>query len=187
MAKEKIEEVVTNSEAPDDVAYILEFPNAPHTNGLNRLVNWVGGCGVLDRRAVADTRPDLVDARTFKMKAGYDVLGSTAAYWAERGCNVKKTTAAKADAYREKLDEKRRAMLAGPPAETVVEADGGDEELVKVNALAKEVGLMNKEAVEMLREAGIDFKNASSNVPAEAARAALTRTADAGGAAPHEQ
>ena len=164
---------VGNSAAADDIAYLLEIPHAPDTNGLIRLVNWCKGRGVLDRRAVADIMPDQLNAQTFEDKPGVDVdvlMGEVAGWWERRGATVTKTTAAKAQIVRDELEQIR--VAPAPVADEKVPAPDEDEK-IKVSALAKETAMTSKEIIELLAEAGIEAKAAGSKVAAASARMAI--------------
>jgi hypothetical protein len=150
-----------NSPDPKDDAYILEFPGAPHTNGRNRYVNWVHGCGVLDRRAIAEVRPDLVDGETLELLADYDVLAEAARYWGDRGAEVQKVTAAKALKYRQRIEQDPESF------------DPSTAETISVGDLMALGDFNFKVAQTLLAEKGISVKKKKDEVPAADGRAAL--------------
>ena len=96
-------------------AYLVRFPDAPGLNGYQRMINFVGGEGVLDRQAVAEARRDLVDPQTLKVLAKWDVLGENAKYWADRGAKVEAVTEAAAKAFRSKLGKAPSAPVKEVP------------------------------------------------------------------------
>lgn len=171
-------------------AFILRFDAAPETNGLNRLVNWVHGHGVLDRYAVASARRDLCDPETLEMKVDYPLLEETARWWADRGAKVEKVTEAEAEAYRKKLHSDPRGHLPGEPPTNVTPITEGIETM-KVSELTKELNKgagdpppegwtkqTNKLVLQALNAAGIEAKGHNSKVPADAARAVFASEAN---------
>lgn len=85
-------------------AYILTFEANHHLNGDNRCVRWYNGHGVLDRRGLAEFRPDFYDIGTLERKEGApDLMAATLEYWTDRGAKAQKVSEAKADEYRTKI------------------------------------------------------------------------------------
>ena len=123
------EEKATKAAAKRHEAYIIKFDNAPGLNGYQRMIEWINGHGVLDRRAIAGKRSDLCDPKTLKWKVAHDVVGENARYWADRGATVEGCTDKEAEAYRTKLLKDPKGHLPRPKpepkAEKVEKASGG--------------------------------------------------------------
>jgi hypothetical protein len=120
MSKEEKATPAPAAKKPDQAAaYILTFENSPDLVGVRRIVNWVHGHGVLDRKALAAVRSDLCDQSTLELKAGWPVLEELARYWKDHGATVKKVTELEAEAYRKKLYADPRGHL---PKEKVTPA-----------------------------------------------------------------
>ena len=157
-------------------AYILTFPNQPDINGLTRLVKWIRGHGVLDRRAIADARPDLYNPATFEITAGWDVLSEAMKYWQDRGAEVREVSEEEAEEYRHLL-ETNPAKIFNPADPKKADADGGQKktgaEKIRIHQLAKEFDMDTARVLEKLAAGGIEAQAAASTVDAGAARKIL--------------
>ena len=92
-------------------AYLIKFDAGAALNGYQRMIQFVNGHGVLDRRAVAAARRDLCDQKTLKWLVDWPVLQESAKYWADRGATVVPCSEKEAEAYRLKLHDNPKGHL----------------------------------------------------------------------------